>query len=117
MHLRSSCHLLPGQMPVEPLQRRTYHGPLMPASRHDLATDRLGGASQRLAHHCSLLIPGPPTQKMHTADADADLGMAAEMDEGALGLGLAAAPAIALVSLAFLRLGFGAHGGSPLLPT
>src|SRR5207237_1339036 len=74
--------LLPGQVPVEPLQRRSDHRPLMPASRHDLAADRLGGTAQRLAHHRGLLVPGPAPQKMDTADADTDFGMVAQVDQG-----------------------------------
>jgi hypothetical protein len=82
---------------AEPLQRRPYHRPLMPASRHDLPADRLGDTAQRLAHRRGLLVPGPAPQKMDTADADADFRMAAEVDQGVLRPGLAAAPATALL--------------------
>jgi len=68
---------LPGQVPVEPLQRRPDHRALMPAARHDLPANRLGGTAQRLAHHRGLMVPCLPPQKMDTADADAYLGMAA----------------------------------------
>ena len=50
---------LPGQVPVEPLQRRPDHRALMPASRHDVPADRLAGTAQRLAHHRGLVVPGP----------------------------------------------------------
>lgn len=69
---------LPGQVPVEPFERWAYHRPLMPAAGHDLPADRLGGTAQRLAHHRSLLVPGPAPQKMNTADTDADFGTATE---------------------------------------
>jgi len=41
----------------------------------------LGGTAQRLPHHRGLMVPGPPPQKMDTADADAYLGMVAEVDQ------------------------------------
>jgi catechol 2,3-dioxygenase-like lactoylglutathione lyase family enzyme len=106
---------LPGQVPVKPPQRRPDHRALMPAPRHDLPANPLGGTAQRLAHRRGLLVPGPATQKVNTADADADLGMIAEADQGVLRPGLAAAPASALVSLGFHCLGLSAHGGSRLL--
>jgi hypothetical protein len=118
--VRSSCRVpvvcLPGQVPVQPLQRRAYHRPLMPASLHDLPADRLGGTAQRLAHRGGLPVPGPAAQKMDAADADADFRMVTEVDQGVLRPGLAAAPASALVGLAFRCLSFSAHGGSRLLP-
>src|SRR5580704_10516842 len=61
---------LPGQVTVKPLQRWSDDRLLMPAPRHDLPADRLGGAAQRLAHRRGLLVPGPPAQKMDAADAD-----------------------------------------------
>ena len=76
---------LPGQVPVEPLQRRPDDWALMPAPRHDLPADRLSGAAQRLAHHRGLTVSRPPPQEMDTADADTDLGMTAQADQGVLG--------------------------------
>jgi hypothetical protein len=116
---RSAAHpapavWLPGQVPVEPLQRRPDPRPLMPASRHDVPADRLGGTAQRLTQRRGSLVPGPAPQKMDTADADTDFGMVAEVDQGALRPGLAAAPASALASLAYRCLGLSAHGGSRL---
>jgi hypothetical protein len=52
----------------------------MPASRYDFTADRLSGAAQPLAHHCGLMVPRPPPQKMDTVDADTYFGMAAEVD-------------------------------------
>ena len=112
----SFCVWLPGQVPVEPLQRWPDHRLLMPASRHDLPADRFGGTAQRLAHHGGLLVPCPAPQKMDAADADADFGMVAEVDQGVLRPGLAAAPASAFAGLAFRCLSCSGHGGSRLLP-
>src|SRR5262245_52410602 len=108
--------LLPGQVPVEPLQRWPDRRLLMPASRHDLPGDRLGGPAQRLAQHCCFRVTGPAPYKMDASDADADFGMVAEVDQGVLRPGLAAAPASAFACLAFRCLSFSAHGGSRLLP-
>jgi hypothetical protein len=65
----------------------------MPASRDDLTADRLGGTTHPLANRGRLIIPGPAAEEMNTVDADTDLGMIPEMDQGILGGGPAAAPA------------------------
>ena len=106
---------LPGQVPVEPLQRRPDHRALMPAACHDLPANRLSGTAQRLPHHRGLMVPGPPPQKMDTADADAYLGMVAEVDQRVLRPGLAAAPAPALACLVCRCVSLSAHDGSRLL--
>ena len=78
---------LPGHVTVEPLQRRPDHRALMPAARHDLPANRLSGPAQRLPHHRGLIVPGPPPQKMDTADADAYLGMVARWTSVSCDLG------------------------------
>jgi hypothetical protein len=87
----------------------------MPAARHNFAADRLGGTAQPLADHCGLLVSRPSPQEMDAVDADTNLGMVAEVDQGVFASDLAAAPATALACLAHRRLGLSAHRGSRLL--
>jgi len=106
---------LPGQVPVEPLQRRPDQRALGPASRYDFTADRFSGTAQPLAHHCGLMVSRPPPQEMNTVDADPDLGMVAEVDQGFLGSDLAAVPASAFACLAYRRLVSVLMGRSRLL--
>jgi len=80
MHLPNPAVWLPGQVPVEPLQRGPDHRALMPAPRHDFTADRLSSTAQPLAQDRCLMIPRPPPQKMNTVDADTYFGMVAEVD-------------------------------------
>jgi hypothetical protein len=112
---RSSQARLPGHVPVEPSERRPDHWPLVPASGHDFAADRLSGTAQPLAHYCRLKVPRPAAQEMNTVDADTYLGMVAQVDQGIFGAGTSAAPARALACLADRCLSVSAHCGSHLL--
>src|SRR5262249_62233195 len=85
------------------------------APGHDFAAGRFGGAAQPLAHRRRLKVPCPAAQEVDAVDADTDLGMVAEADQGILGGDPAAAPASALVCLASRAVRVSGHGGSPLL--
>ena len=74
---------LPGQAPVDPLQRRPDPHGAGASLVHDHC-DRLSGAAQSLAHHCRLMVPRPAAQKMDAVDADTHLGVA-QASQGVVG--------------------------------
>jgi hypothetical protein len=103
-------------MLVDPRERGSYYWALMPAPRYDFAADGLSGAAQRLAHHGGLVVSCPPPQEVDTANADADLGVVSEPDEGFFRPALSAAPAAALLGLGCRCWGLSGHDGSLVLP-
>src|SRR5215471_17204878 len=102
-------------MLIDPAERWPDHRPVVPAAGHDFTAGRFGGAAQPLAHRRRLKVPCPAAQEVDAVDADTDLGMVAEADQGILGGDPAAAPASGLFCLASRGVRVSGHGGSPLL--
>src|SRR6516165_424936 len=102
-------------MLIDPAERGPDHRPVVPAPGHHLTAGRFGGAAQPLAHRRRLKVPCLAAQEVGAVDADADLGMVAEADQGILGGDPAAAPASALGCLASRDVRVSGHGGSRLL--
>src|SRR5215470_4823215 len=102
-------------MLIDPAERGPDHRPVVPAPGHDFTAGRFGGAAQPLAHRGRLKVPCLAAQEVGAVDADTDLGMAAEADQGILGGVPAAAPASALVCHFSCGVRVSGHGGSRLL--
>ena len=102
-------------MPIDPAKRRPDHRAVVPAPGHHLTAGRFGGAAQPLTHRRRLKVPCPAAQEVDAVDADTDLGMVAEADQGILGGDPPAAPASALVCLASRGVRVSGHVGSRLL--